>query len=67
METFWIILLLIIFIITFVKFLQGDYTIAKTEVLREGNLREGKLNVGYYYVIKITYKSGRIKIKTFET
>lgn len=46
------------------RFFSGDLTIESTEIVRQGNItRYGTGTViGYYYHIKTTYKSGRIKI-----
>ena len=43
--------------------LKGDYTIVKSELIADGNLKDdhtGRIT-GNFYDIKTTYKSGRIK------
>ncbi len=45
------------------RLFTGDFTIENTEVIKSGKVvnTAGQM-VGYFYHIKTTYKSGRIKI-----
>ncbi len=72
MEIFFIFVLFVIVILVSInyimKYYNGDYTIVSSEILREGKLRDiyTERQTGYYYDVKIVYKSGRIRIKSYE-
>lgn len=71
MDIFFILILVIVILIVIryiIKYFNGDYTIVSSEILREGERHDEFNNtIGWYYDVKITYQSGRIKIKSFNT
>lgn len=63
-----LILIVILVLIRYtIRYLDGDFTVEKSEIVREGRIiNEYKENIGYYYDIKVTYRSGRIKVKYYK-
>jgi hypothetical protein len=57
-----LIIILIVLGYFILRYLEGDLSIYKEEIIKRGNITENGKVIGTYYEIKREYQSGRVKI-----
>lgn len=63
---FTILITIIILAVYILRYLDGYYTIIKSEIIESGKVTRDYRTIGQYFITKTTYQNNRIVIKKSE-